>query len=219
VYVLRSADVSFGFLGTEEPCCGEAVLSVGHKPYFEEIAFKTAEIFRERGITKIATISPHCYDVFKNHYPDVLEHNGILPYHYTQYLVDLVEEGRLEFPATQELKITFQDPCYLGRHNDEYEAPRRLLAAIPGVEFVEMENHGVDGLCCGGGGGRMWLETEPGERFSDLRVIEAARTGANILATACPFCVVCLEDSAKAAKMKSMQVLDVAEVIALALSG
>jgi Fe-S oxidoreductase len=219
VSVLRSAGVQFGYLGTEEPCCGEAVLSVGHKHYFDEIAHKTAEVFLERGVAKFVTISPHCYDVFKNHYPDVLESNGILPYHYTQYLAELVNEGRLEFPATQDFKVTFQDPCYLGRHNDEYEAPRRLLAAIPGVELVEMENHGVDGLCCGGGGGRMWLETEPGERFSDLRIQEAARTRADILATACPFCVVCLEDSAKAAKMNDMQVMDVAEVTALALRG
>jgi len=217
VSVLQSAGVPFGYLGTEEPCCGEAVLSVGHKHYFDEIANKTAEVFLERGVAKYVTISPHCYDVFKNHYPDVLESNGILPYHYTQYLAELVDEGRLEFPATQDVKVTFQDPCYLGRHNDEYEAPRQLLAAIPGVELIEMENHGVDGLCCGGGGGRMWLETDPGERFSDLRIQEAARTGANILATACPFCVVCLEDSTKAAKMKGLQVMDVAEVAALAL--
>ena len=114
-------------------------------------------------------------------------------------------------------QVTFQDPCYLGRHNDEYQAPREILAAIPGVELVEMEDHGLDGLCCGGGGGRMWLETPVGERFSDLRVKQAAQTEAGYLITACPFCAVCLEDSAKVLKGEMMQVLDVAEIAALAL--
>ena len=157
--------------------------------------------------------------MFKNHYPDAGD--GFQPLHYTQYLAQLVDEGRLK-PAMfaqpgEEVKITFQDPCYLGRHNDEYEAPRRLLEAIPGVELVEMEDNRLDGLCCGGGGGRMWLETPPGERFSDLRMEDAGRTGAGILATACPFCVVCLEDSAKVLKQKDLRVLDVAEIAARAL--
>ena len=154
----------------------------------------------------------------------------ILPIHYTQYLAQLLDEGRLNFssavrpneqinPANEPnvIKITYQDPCFLGRHNSEYEAPRRLLEALPGVEIVEMEHRKVDGLCCGGGGGRMWLETHPGERFSDIRVVEASQSGASILATACPFCLVCLEDSVKGARMKDMQVLDVAEIAAMAL--
>jgi Fe-S oxidoreductase len=223
VAILNRAGVSYGFLGNEEPCCGEAALSLGHKTYFEEIAQETTRFFQKRGVRKLVAISPHCYDVFKNHYPgvgrdEISPRDAISSYHYTQYLAGLLEQGRLDFsPAVEQVRITFQDPCYLGRHNGEYEAPRRLLAAIPGVELVEMENSRVDGLCCGGGGGRTWLETAPGERFSDLRVVEAQRSGASILATACPFCILCLEDSRNAQHIPDLAVLDIAEILASAL--
>jgi Fe-S oxidoreductase len=217
VQVLNAAGVGFGYLGSAEPCCGEPVLSLGHKPYFQEIAEDTARLFREKGVSRLVAISPHCYDVFKNHYPLVCK--DFHPVHYTQYLAELIEQGRLKFSQALQARITFQDPCYLGRHNGEYEAPRRVLAAIPGVELVEMPKARADGLCCGGGGGRLWLETAPGERFSDLRVQEAARTGAEMLATACPFCIVCLEDSAKVMKLEQLRILDVAEIAAMALAG
>jgi Fe-S oxidoreductase len=215
VHILRSAGVSFGYLGNEEPCCGEAVLSLGHKPYFEEVVAHASKVFQERGVSKLVAISPHCYDVFKNHYP---RFNGFQPMHYTQFLAQLLDEGRLRFERSLERRVTFQDPCYLGRHNAVYQAPRRILSAIPGAQLVEMEHSGVDGLCCGGGGGRMWLETAAGERFSDLRVQEASQTGASILATACPFCIVCLEDSAKVMKVEGLQVMDIAELARLGIA-
>jgi len=219
VRLLKAAGVSFGYLGDGEPCCGEAVLSVGHKPYFREISQQTARLFLEKGVAHLVAISPHCYDVFKNHYPRMLAENGMLIQHYSQYLAQILEEGRLRFERPLDLTVTFQDPCYLGRHNQDYQSPRRILKAIPGVELVEMERCGVDGLCCGGGGGRMWLETAAGERFSDLRVMEAAQTGAGVLATACPFCIVCLEDSAKVMKTEKLQVMDLSEIAALAAAG
>lgn len=217
VGVLRAAGVSFGVLGVEEPCCGEAALSVGHRPYFEEIAAHTSQVFQGRGVKRLVAISPHCYDVFKNHYPSF--DADFQPLHYTQLLAELVETERLIFEQRLEVRLTFQDPCYLGRQNGEYLAPRRVLDAIPGVELVEMANSRDAALCCGGGGGRMWLETAPGERFSDLRVEQAAETGAGYLATACPFCIVCLEDSSKGMKLEKLQVKDVAEIAALALGG
>jgi Fe-S oxidoreductase len=131
----------------------------------------------------------------------------------------LFDDGRLKFEGAFPKRVTFQDPCYLGRHNGEYGAPRRILGAIPGLELVEMPNAYEDGLCCGGGGGRMWLETSPGDRFSDLRIREAAGTGAEILATACPFCIVCLEDSAKVMRLEHLNTLDVVEIAALAIVG
>jgi Fe-S oxidoreductase len=217
VDLLRAANVPFGVLGDDEPCCGEAALSVGHLPYFQEIAEHAARVFREKGVTRLVTISPHCYDVFKNHYPRAGA--ALAPLHYTQYLAELIEAGRLSFDRAAKLKVTFHDPCYLARRNGECEAPRRVLQAIPGVELVEMERSRSDALCCGGGGGRMWLETAAGERFSDLRVEEARATGAQVLATACPFCTACLEDSLKAQRVKEPVVLDVAEIAAQALSG
>jgi len=213
--VLNSAGVQFGTLGEEEPCCGEAALSVGHKGYFDELAAQTGHIFQERGVTKIVTISPHCYDVFQNHYPDISQ--DFKPLHYTQYLARLLDEGRLTFNQPLEQPVTYQDPCYLGRINGEYAAPRQILSAIPGVQLLEMEYSAEEGLCCGGGGGRMWLETPPGERFSDLRIEQAEQSGANLLATACPFCVTCLEDSIKSQPLNHMQVLDIAEIAAQAL--
>jgi Fe-S oxidoreductase len=216
VTVLQRADVSFGILGDDEPCCGEAALSLGHRPFFEEIAAKTSKLFLEKRVRQVITISPHCYDVFANHYPRL--DNAFQPFHYTQFLARLLDTQGLDFTRTTDRKITFHDPCYLGRWNQEYDAPRQVLQAIPDLSLVEMERHGPDGLCCGGGGGRMWMETPVGERFSDLRVQEALSTGADTIATACPFCVTCLEDSIKAQHIHDLKVLDIAEIAASSIS-
>lgn len=216
VKLLQAAGVSFGYLGEQEPCCGEAILSVGHRPYFQEVAANTADVFREQGVRDMICISPHCYDVFKNHYPLISEE--FQPRHYTSYLAQLIERGQMKFTHSIDRKVTFQDPCYLGRYNDEYKASRDIISGLPGAELVEMQDSGVQGMCCGGGGGRMWLETAAGERFSDLRVEQAAQTNAQILATACPFCAVCLEDSLKAQNITNMQVFDIAELAELGVT-
>lgn len=217
VRLFDAAEISFGFLGDEEPCCGEAALSVGHKPYFREIAAEALRRFREKGVRHLVTVSPHCYDVFRNHYPAHMGHKGIASNHYTQYLAYLLREERLQLDGPVERQVTFHDPCYLTRHNDETAAPRQILQAIPGLKLVEMTHAGIDALCCGGGGGRMWLETEPGQRFADIRVQEALAAGAEVIVTACPFCIACLEDSIKAQGIQDLVVMDVAEVAALAL--
>ena len=213
--LLSCAGVKFGYLGDDEPCCGEAALSVGHRGYFDELVAQTAHIFQERGVAKIVTISPHCFDVFQNHYPKFSEE--FKPLHYTQFLANLLDSGTLQFEQPVNQLVTFHDPCYLGRINGEYSAPRQILESIPGVDLLEMEYSAENGLCCGGGGGRMWLETPPGERFSDVRIEQAQQTGANLLATACPFCVTCLEDSIKSQPENHMQVLDIAEIAAQAV--
>ena len=214
VSLFKSAGVQFGYLGNDEPCCGESALSIGNQSYFEEIAAHSMQVFKEKGVKRLLTISPHCYDVFKNHYSDF--NPDWQPLHYTQYLVDLLEQNRLVFTHPINLKLTFQDPCYLGRLNGEYEAPRRILSAIPGIEIAEMKNSRQDALCCGGGGGRMWLETPVGERFSDVRIQQAADSGAGCLVTACPFCLACLEDSAKIMATTEIDILDVAELAEMA---
>lgn len=217
VRVLEAAEVRFGILGKDEPCCGEAALSVGHQPYFEEVAAHTMEVLRSRGVSRLVTVSPHCYDVFLNHYPHQAGIDCFTPMHYTQFLSQLIEQGRLRFKNPLVMTCSFQDPCYLGRRNAEYEAPRRVLTAIPGLQLVEMESARQEGRCCGGGGGRMWLDTPVEQRFSNLRVLEARASGAQLLATACPFCAVCLEDSARLEGSAALEVLDVAEIAARAL--
>jgi Fe-S oxidoreductase len=176
---------------------------------------KNTRLFAEEGVETIVTTSPHCYDIFANQYP---KDAGLKPLHYTQFLAGLIDEEKLKFEKPFEAKMTFHDPCYLGRANGVYDEPRQVLAAIPGVELVEMTRSRADALCCGGGGGRMWIDTKAGERFADLRVADVAETGAEILVTACPHCIACLEDSLKMAG-SSVRVMDVAEVVATALDG
>jgi len=215
IQIFRAFQIPFGVLGEDEPCCGETVLRLGHLPYFTEIAEAGAKIFRDRGVRKLVAVSPHCYDVFLNHYPEVNE--TFEPLHYTEYLASVVDWDDSQFQESFDRKVTFHDPCFLGRRNQRYEAPRVVLENIPGLTLVEMENFGPDSLCCGGGGGRMWMETAPDERFSDLRVQEAASTGASVIATACPYCITCLEDCIKSLDIKGLEVLDIAEIAAKAL--
>ena len=215
VGIFDAAGVSFGTLGDREPCCGESAHAMGQMDFSQRIVDENGRLFQELGVGTIVTTSPHCYDMFKNHYPDMT--GSFRPLHYTQYLRELIKAGRLTLNGDVPLKVTFHDPCYLGRRNREFEAPRQVLRAIPGLELVEMERSRGGALCCGGGGGRMWLETAPGERFSDLRVQDAAATGAQVLATSCPACMACLEDSIKVQGIKDMKVMDVAEVVAMAI--
>jgi Fe-S oxidoreductase len=213
--VLTAAGVSFGTLGEDEGCCGDAAYALGHHDYLQQIVEANVRRFEEAGVGTIVTVSPHCYDIFLNHYPQA---DGFRPLHYTQYLAQLIDEDRLRLEAAFPAKATFHDPCYLGRRNDVYDPPRQVLAAIPGLDLVEMEQSRADALCCGGGGGRMWMDTKAGERFSDLRVRDAIDTGAEVLVTACPHCIACLEDSLKQSG-SPMRVLDVAEVVWAAVKG
>jgi Fe-S oxidoreductase len=213
VNILQHTRVSFGTLGEAEPCCGESVLSVGHRPYFEEVADTAVRVFQEHGVQALLTVSPHCYDVFKHEYP---QEAGIEPQHYTRMLAQFVREGRLAFNTSLDRVVTFQDPCFLGRKSQEYDAPREIMKAIPGIELIEMPHSRQDAICCGGGGGRMWMETLPGERFADLRIQEAVELGVDSIVTACPSCITCLEDSAKTMKT-DLEILDLAELAASAL--
>ncbi len=223
IKVLQIAGISFGILGEHEPCSGEEVLSIGHSPYFNDLSNNAASIFNSRKVDKLITTDPHSYDAFKNHYKSSTQDqlDMPIPYHYTEYLAEMIKVGRLSLDNQRHItrqSITYHDPCYLSRHNRIIEAPRFVLESIPGVELVEMENTGNETLCCGGGGGRMWLDTAPGERFSDFRVMEALETGAEILATACPYCISCLEDSIKVQGIEHLSVMDIAEIVFLSLN-
>jgi Fe-S oxidoreductase len=144
-------------------------------------------------VKKILVSSPHCYHTFKNEYPEFSVNFEVV--HISQYLCELIHAGRLELGKEFPKKVTYHDPCYMGRHNGIYDEPRDVLKKVPGLELIEMPESRVDSLCCGGGGGRIWMETPRGERFSDLRLEQAIGVGAEILVTSCPYCIANFEDS------------------------
>jgi Fe-S oxidoreductase len=191
--LLTKAGVHFGILGTRESCCGESVRKAGNESLFQTLAQSNISAFMDSGVSRIVVSSPHCYHTFKNEYPELGGSFEVV--HFTQYLVQLIREGRLKPTKELNLKVTYHDPCYLGRHNAIYDEPREVLRSIPGLDLVEMADYRENSLCCGGGGGRIWQETKKGERLSDLRLDQAAATGASVLATACPYCMLNFEDS------------------------
>ncbi len=216
VKVLRAAGVTFGVIGQEESCCSEPIRKIGDEALFQKTVEKNIRLYQGKGVKKIITTSPHCYYTFSKEYPDLGGEFEVT--HYTQLLSRLMEEGRLKLSKTIDKKVTYHDPCYLGRHSDVWDAPRALLSAVTGGRLVEMKRIRKDSLCCGAGGGRLWMETKPEWRFSDLRIQEACETGATILATACPYCISMLEDSRKTTnKEDQIEVKDIAELIAEAL--
>jgi Fe-S oxidoreductase len=217
VGIFRQAGVNFGTLGEAEPCCGEAAHSLGQVDYTREIVAANQKLFAEAGVRTIVAISPHCHDMFAGQYFKHDRPPDWRPMHYSAYLAELVAGDRLRFDRPLTTRVTYHDPCYLGRRHGLYDPPRQVLASIPGVELVEMSASREDALCCGGGGGRMWQETDAGQRFGDLRVGQARETGADALVTTCPHCIACLEDSLKQSSEAPLRVLDLAEVVAAGL--
>ena len=191
--ILNRAGVDFGILGAKENCCGESIRKTGDEEVFKRLARENIKTFIDNGVKKILVSSPHCYHTFKNEYPEFKVNFEVS--HISQYLFRLVEEGRLAFTKDYGKKVTYHDPCYMGRHNGIYDEPREILKKIPGLELREMPDSRVDSLCCGGGGGRIWMETPKGERFSDLRLKQAMEVGAEVLVTSCPYCISNFEDS------------------------
>jgi Fe-S oxidoreductase len=202
--ILIKSKIEFGILGEREMSDGNEVNRVGERGLYEYMAKANIELFREIGVTKIITLSPHAYHAFKNDYPRFGAAFEVK--HYSQVLSNLVRDGRLASTGTERQKATFHDPCFLGRHNREYEAPREVLKAVPGLDLVEMERSGEDALCCGGGGGNFFtdlLGAGP-QSPSRIRVREAVETGAEILVTTCPKCFNMLDDAVKAEGLEEM---------------
>jgi Fe-S oxidoreductase len=191
--ILNKAGIDFGILGSKENCCGESIRKTGNEELFKRLARENIKTFIENGVKKILVSSPHCYHTFKNEYPEFKVNFEVV--HISQYLFELINEGRLEITKEYGKKITYHDPCYLGRHNGIYDEPRGVLKKIPGLELTEMPESRKDSLCCGMGGGRVWMETLKDERFSNLRLEQAIGVGAEVLATSCPYCITALEDS------------------------
>jgi len=208
--LLKAADIDFGVLKTQEKCCGDAVYQSGEEAYLEELVADNIAAFSKTKASVVVTISPHCLNMFKSVYP---KYGGTFrAVHYTELLTDLLDVGKLKLVQPVEDAVTYHDPCYLSRYQGIQEQPRKILESIKGLELIEMKNSRNNTLCCGGGGGHMFVETN-GERLSNIRVKEAVETGAQALATSCPYCIQNLEDSVKTTG-KDLRVFDVAELMA-----
>jgi Fe-S oxidoreductase len=210
--LLAYADIAFGILGTEQSCCGDPAFMLGAGEIFSGLASKNSELFLRAGVKRILTTSPHCLNTFKNSYAGLKASVAIE--HYSEFLDQLVAQGRiiptLEVAAT----VTYHDPCFLGRHQGIYDAPRRILQSIPGLTLIEMVNTKKSSLCCGGGGGGAWSDDVPSDRLGMLRVEQALSTGAEVIATACPYCIRMLNNAVRTLGVEDqIFVRDLAEIL------
>jgi Fe-S oxidoreductase len=211
--ILKKAGVDYGILGTRENCCGESIRKTGDEVLFKRLAKENIKTFIDNGVKRILVSSPHCYHTFKNEYPEFMVHFEVV--HISQFLCELIDEGRLVMSKEYGKKVTYHDPCYLGRHNGIFDEPREVLRKTPGLELREMHETREDSLCCGGGGGRIWMETLKGERFSDFRIDQAISVGAEVLVTSCPYCITHFEESRLALEDSGcLEIKDITEIVA-----
>jgi Fe-S oxidoreductase len=212
--ILTEAGVRFAILGPRESCSGDPARRIGNEYLFQTLAEQNAQTLADARITKIVASCPHCFNTLRNEYPDYGGRFEVV--HHTQLFDELIAAGRLRPTHGVREVVTYHDPCYLGRHNEEYEAPRRVLEAIPGVRPIEMPRHGARGFCCGAGGARMWMEERIGKRVNEERTDEAVSTGASTVGVACPYCLVMLDDGARA-RAADLRVADVAQLLEVSL--
>lgn len=219
VRLLHEAGVSFAILGNEERNSGDTPRRLGNELLYQQLCQENIDTFRKYGVRKIVTACPHTFNTLKNEYPDFgLEEVDVL--HHTQLLSRLVTEGRLVPRHEVNERITYHDSCYLGRYNNVYEEPRAVLRAIPGVQLVEMERSRENGMCCGAGGGLMWMEENSGKRVNVARTEQALKVNPSLISTACPYCLTMLEDGTKLKEADdTVKTKDVAEILALSVFG
>jgi Fe-S oxidoreductase len=209
--LLEHAGVSYGTIGTKESCCGDMADKIGAGDVVADLIGKNTQMFLEAGVSRILTVSPHCLNSFKNN------HNGlknIANVHYTGLLDKLIREGAIKPVHNLSLRVTYHDPCYLGRHSSIYEEPRRILESIPGITLFEMQNSRERSFCCGGGAGGPWKDSPGKESLGEIRIREAMGTGAEVVATACPYCIRTLNEAvAKLRVGNKIIVRDVSELL------
>ena len=214
--IFKEAGVRFAILGKEESCCGDPARRPGNEYLFQTMAQANMEVLNTYGVRKIITQCPHCFNTLKNEYPEFGGNYDVV--HHSEFLDYLIKAGRLQLANRVEQAITYHDPCYLGRYNDVYDAPRAVLEAIPGVELKEMRRSRNNALCCGAGGGRMWIEEHTGKRMNQNRMQDALDTGAPTLAAACPFCTSMFEDGIKGKDAgDQIRLMDIAEMVSLSM--
>jgi Fe-S oxidoreductase len=215
VKILQLLKVDFGVV-EDEVCCGDPVRTLGDEVLFQELVDQNRQKFKSAGVKTIVTTSPHCFNAFLKKYENFDKEFEVK--HYTSFVAEAFEQKKPAFKKELNYTITYHDPCYLGKRNGIYDAPRSLLKAIPGIKLVEMEKTREDSLCCGGGGGRMYAEVEEEERLADTRVGQALAVGADVIATACPWCHTMLQNSTKDLHMEDkIRVRDISELLVEAL--
>jgi Fe-S oxidoreductase len=216
--LMEIAGVNFRILGTEEKCTGDPARRLGNEYLAQSLIQMNAETLNGYNVKKIVTSCPHCFNTLLNEYGDFGAKFEVV--HHTAYIDGLLKEGRIKTLTPMQEKVTYHDSCYLGRYNNNYEAPRAMLENIPGLEIVEMERSKSRGLCCGAGGGQMFMEEKEGKRINIERTEEALATGASVVATACPFCMTMMNDGVKTKDPEHHVVVrDVAEMVLEAVKG
>lgn len=213
--LLHRAEIDFAILASREVCNGDPARRSGNEFVFQQLALQNIETFADLGVTKVITQCAHCFNTFANEYPQFGGNYEVV--HHSQLLVELLSQGRIPQPMRpdgERKKIAYHDPCYLGRHNDVYVAPREVITAGGGIDLVEMPRHGTRALCCGAGGARFWMEEKTGKKVNIERAEEALATGADEIAIACPFCFVMLDDGVKELNRSDVPVRDIAMILA-----
>ena len=210
--LMKQAGLSFGILGAEESCCGDPARRLGHEYLFQTLAQNNIEVLKRYNIKKIVTGCPHCYNTIKNEYPQFDGNFEVI--HHTELIAGLLKEGKIKITKGNYSSITYHDSCYLGRYNDIYQPPRQILKYLPDVKLIEMEKNKKRGFCCGGGGGRLWLEERIGQRISENRIDQVIAVKAQLVATACPYCLQMFGDAIKTKQTEeTLKVKDIAELV------
>jgi len=213
IRILRKVGVDFGVLGNAEWCCGIDLRRMGSEYLFQVNVEKNIHLLQQMKFQKILTTCPHCFNTLKNEYPQFGVQWEVI--HYAAFLEGLIREGKIPLnPKDKSTEVTFHDSCYLGRYNDGYEPPRQILGRIPDLKLREMERNREKGFCCGGGGCHMWMEERAGRRINEMRIEQALETGAEILATVCPLCLIQLDSAIKVLNLDNrIRVMDILELV------
>jgi Fe-S oxidoreductase len=212
VNIFNKAGVNFGILGAEEKCCGDSARRIGNEYLFQMLAAETIEILKNYNVKRIVTQCPHCFNTLKNEYPQFGGEFEVL--HYTEFITELIAEGKLKLNKPINKTISYHDSCYLGRYNTIYDAPRKILKSIPGVKLVEMLRNKAKSICCGAGGGRMWMEEHLGKRINEMRLQDALDVNPDLISTVCPYCLTMFEDAIKEKDVQeSLKSKDIAELV------